>query len=401
MSHSSPGGRSFLPIFLLSAAGFTILTTEFIIVGLLPAMARDLAVSIPTAGLLVTLFAFTVAVVGPPLTALMSRFERKRLFIATLLLFSLSNVLAATAPNFGVMAFARFIPALMLPVFWALASETAVNITGPERAGKAISMVSFGIVAATIFGIPIGTLVADAYGWRVAFASLAVLAFLKAILLFFFLPTIQGKKESDSVLAQMGILRDPVVAGHVLLSLLVFAGMFTAYTYLADILERIGGFDGATVGWMLMGFGAVGLLGNWLGGRLVDRSALGASIVFCIPIAVAMIVLVPIIHSLPLLALVLAMWGTAQSALFTVSHVRVMKSASANAALGASLNISGANMGIGLGAVIGGRVINAFGLPSIGWAAAIVIGLGIVLALVLMFARSAKVCPDEAIVEGG
>ncbi|MCW1924937.1 MFS transporter [Luteolibacter arcticus] len=395
---SSQGGRSILPIVLLSAAGFTVLTTEFVIVGLLPAMARDLGVSVSRAGLLVTLFAFTVAVVGPPLTASFSRFERKRLFVSTLLLFALSNVLAAVAPNFGIMAFARFIPAVMLPVFWALASETAVAITGPERAGKAISMVSFGIVAATIFGIPIGTLVGDAFGWRVAFASLAVLALVKAALLFFFLPSIQGKKGAASVASQMGILRDPVIAGHVLLSLLVFAGMFTAYTYLADILERLGGFDGATVGWILMGFGGVGMIGNWLGGRLVDRSPLGASIAFSAPIALAMIVLVPVVHSFVMLAVVLAIWGIAQAALFTVSHVRVMKSASANAALGASLNISGANMGIGLGAILGGWVIDGFGLPHVGWAAAGVIGLSIAAALVLMSAKSpvpvATPCPE-------
>ncbi|MEK7949798.1 MFS transporter [Luteolibacter soli] len=397
MTDSSRGGRSILPIVLLSAAGFTVLTTEFVIVGLLPAMARDLGVSVSSAGLLVTLFAFTVAVVGPPLTASFSRFERKRLFVTTLLLFALSNLLAATAPNFGLMAFARFIPAVMLPVFWALASETAVAITGPERAGKAISMVSFGIVAATIFGIPIGTLIGDAFGWRVAFGSLAGLALLKAALLFFFLPVIQGKRESASVASQMGILRDPVIAGHVLLSLLVFAGMFTAYTYLADILERLGGFDGATVGWILMGFGGVGMIGNWLGGRLVDRSPLGASVIFCAPIAIAMIAVVPVVHSYGVLAIVLAIWGIAQAALFTVSHVRVMKSASANAALGASLNISGANMGIGLGAIVGGRVIDGFGLQHVGWAAAGVIGLSIAAAFVLMTARSSSVgdpCPE-------
>ena len=114
MNRPSTGRHPLLPIFLLSAAGFTVLTTEFVIVGLLPAMARDLRVSIPTAGLLVTLFAFTVAAVGPPLTAFLSRFGRKRLFVSTLLLFSFSNLLAALAPNFGVMAFARFVPALML-----------------------------------------------------------------------------------------------------------------------------------------------------------------------------------------------------------------------------------------------------------------------------------------------
>lgn len=380
---SSPAKISILPILLLSAAGFTVLTTEFIIVGLLPSMARDLHVSVPQAGLLVTLFAFTVAAVGPALTAWLSRYDRKMLFVGTLLLFGISNILAAIAPNIGVMALARFLPALSLPVFWALASETAVDITGPERAGKAISMVSFGIVAATIFGIPVGTLIADAFGWRAAFASLAGLAFIKAIALMVFLPKVPLKKQPESFAKQFGILKNPVVVGHVLLSLLVFAGMFTAYTYLADILERLAGFDGATVGWILMGFGGVGMIGNWLGGRTVDRSPLGATILFAMPMAVGMIVLVSIIHSNALLGTVLAFWGIAQAALFTVSHVRVMKVAAETPALGASLNISGANAGIGIGALIGGRVIDINGLENVGSAAAGVMLLAIAVAFFL------------------
>ncbi|WP_163021862.1 MFS transporter, partial [Pseudomonas viridiflava] len=148
-----------LPILLLSAAGFTVLTTEFVIVGLLPAMARDLHVTVPQAGLLVTLFAFTVAAFGPFLTAYCSRFSRKRLFVGILILFGLSNALAALAPNIAVMGVARLIPALGLPVFWALASETAVDIVGPQFAGRAIARIGFGIVCATVFGIPVGTLI--------------------------------------------------------------------------------------------------------------------------------------------------------------------------------------------------------------------------------------------------
>ncbi|RMT25482.1 Major facilitator family transporter, partial [Pseudomonas amygdali pv. mori] len=162
-----------LPILLLSAAGFTVLTTEFVIVGLLPAVARDLDVTVSQAGLLVTLFAFTVAAFGPFLTAYFSRFERKRLFISILVLFGFSNLLAALAPNIAVMALARLFPALGLPVFWALASETAVDIVGPQFAGRAIARIGFGIVCATVFGIPIGTLISDAFGWRSAFLVLA------------------------------------------------------------------------------------------------------------------------------------------------------------------------------------------------------------------------------------
>jgi MFS transporter, DHA1 family, inner membrane transport protein len=380
------------PILLLSAAGFTVLTTEFVIVGLLPAIARDLDITVSQAGLLVTLFAFTVAAFGPFLTAYFSRFERKRLFITILIMFGVSNVLAALAPNIGVMGVARLIPALGLPVFWALASETAVDIVGPEYAGRAIEKIGFGIVCATVFGIPVGTLISDAFGWRTAFAILAAVAFAKALLLWNYLPKTHKHKESVSLLSQFKILRSPLMLGHVLLSVLVFSGMFTAYTYLADMLERLAGFNGTVVGWCLMGFGAVGLLGNSLGGRMVDRHPLIASLVFSGFMITGMLAVVPSMHSTLGLALALGVWGVTQAALFLVSHVRLMKAAPQAPAFAASLNIAGANLGIGIGAIIGGRVIDHLGLGSLGFAAAGIILLSILLALLLMSAKPAPAC---------
>ena len=376
-----------LPILLLSAAGFTVLTSEFIIVGLLPSIARDLEVSVPQAGLLVTLFAFTVAALGPFLTAYFARFKRKPLFITILLMFAFANTLAALAPNIWVMGFARLLPALGLPVFWALASETAVDIVGPEYAGRAIAKIGFGIVCATVFGIPVGTLISDAWGWRSAFAILAVVALAKALLLWVYLPATHVARASVTLRSQLSLLRSPLMIGHIVLSVLVFSGMFTAYTYLADILERLAGFDGTLVGWCLMGFGAVGLIGNSLGGRMVDRHPLIASIVFSAFMIGAMVALIPSIHSSLALAAAMAIWGITQSALFLVSHVRLMKAAPHAPAFAASLNIAGGNLGIGLGAMVGGQIIDTYGLGSLGFAAAGFILLSILLALMLMTAK--------------
>ena len=146
--------------------------------------------------------------------------------------------------------------------------------------------------------------------------------------------------------------------------------MFTAYTYLADILERLAGFNGTVVGWCLMGFGAVGLIGNSLGGRAVDRHPLMASMMFCAFMIAGLVALVPNIHSPLGLAAAMGIWGVTQAALFLVSHVRLMKAAPEAPAFAASLNIAGANLGIGLGAMIGGRVIDSVGLQGLGFAAA-------------------------------
>ncbi|MNN48889.1 Inner membrane transport protein YdhP [compost metagenome] len=145
--------------------------------------------------------------------------------------------------------------------------------------------------------------------------------------------------------------------------------MFTAYTYLADMLERIAGVAPAQVGWWLMGFGAIGLVGNWLGGRFVDRSPLGTTAIFSLLLGIGMMASVPAADSLILLWLALALWGIAYTALFPICQVRVMKSASHAQALAGTLNVSAANAGTGLGAIIGGLVIPQWGLENIGYVA--------------------------------
>lgn len=149
-----------------------------------------------------------------------------------------------------------------------------------------------------------------------------------------------------------------------ILSVVVFTAMFTAYTYLADLLERSVGVPAANVGWWLMGFGAIGLIGNWLGGRVVDRSPLRATAVFLLLLALGMALCVPVAKTGVLLYLTLAVWGIAYTALFPISQVRVMNSVTHSQALAGTTNVSAANAGIGIGAIIGGLVI-----PAWGWAA--------------------------------
>ncbi|WP_370679249.1 MFS transporter [Comamonas sp. GB3 AK4-5] len=372
--------RSGLSIAILAVAAFVIVTTEYLIVGLLPALARDLGISISAAGQLVTLFAFTVMLFGPVLTALLSHLARKPLFIAILLLFAASNALAAVAPNVWVLALARFVPALALPVFWGTASETAGQLAGPQRAGRAVSQVYLGISAALLFGIPLGTLAADAIGWRGTFWVLAGLSLAMALALAVFMPAVAPSPRLR-LAEQAGLLRDGRFVAQVLLSVLVFTAMFTAYTYLADLLERVAGVAPAHVGWWLMGFGAIGLAGNWLGGRWVERSPLGATAACTLLLALGMAASVPLADSPALLVLALAVWGIAYTALFPICQVRVMQSARQAQALAGSLNVSAANAGTGLGAIIGGLVIGQWGLASIGHVAAGIALLALLMAL--------------------
>lgn len=370
-----------LAVAILALAGFVIVTTEFLIIGLLPGMARDLGISISDAGLLVTLFAFTVMLFGPPLTAMLSHLDRKKTFVAILLIFAASNALAALSSNIWVLAFARFIPALALPVFWGTASETASLMAGPQNAGKAVARVYLGISAAMLFGIPLGTLFADAVGWRGAFWALTVLSLLMALLLWISMPSMAATAKVG-LAKQAKILADPQFIVNLVLSILLFTAMFSAYTYLADTLERIAMIAPAQVGWWLMGFGAVGLIGNGLGGRYVDRSPLGSTIVFAVLLALGMTATVPAAGSIPLLCAVLLIWGIAHTALFPICQIRVMKTAPQAQALAGTLNVSAANAGIGLGSVIGGLTIDHLGLPYVGYVAAFVAILAIATAVI-------------------
>lgn len=375
--------RSGLQILIMAVAAFVIVTTEYLILGLLPALARDLNVSIVLAGQLVTLFAFTVMLFGPFLTAKLSHVDRKKLFTFILLVFVGSNVLAALAPNIWVLALARFIPALMLPVFWGTASETASQLAGPGKAGQAVSQVYFGISAALVFGIPLGTLAADVIGWRGAFWILAALSLLLAILIQVYMPKLPIAQRTHGE-KQSRILKDLRFLAHVALSTLAFTAMFTAYTYLADTLERIADIPANQVGWWLMGFGAVGMIGNYIGGRVVDRNPLGATVFFLVLLGAGMLATVPAASNHVWLVVALSAWGLAYTALFPICQVRVMQAGSKAQALAATMNISAANAGTGLGAVFGGLGIRHFGLESLGIISTAIAGLAIVFALVMM-----------------
>ncbi|MQG95020.1 MFS transporter [Pseudomonas sp. MN1F] len=371
-----------ISIAILAFSAFLIVTTEFLIVGLLPALARDLNISIAVAGQLVTLFAFTVMIFGPPLTAALSHLERKKLFIGILLLFAAANAAAAASSSFWVLAVARVVPALALPVFWGTASETAGQLAGPQRAGRAVSRVYLGISAAMLLGIPLGTVAANALGWRGAFWLLAGLSLIMAVAMWVFMPSVARTAKVD-FLKQARIFKEPCFLANVLLSVVVFSAMFIAYTYLADILERVAGVAPADVGWWMMGFGAIGLVGNWMGGRAVDRSPIKATIGFLALLALGMAAAVPLAQGGWLFCIALGLWGIANTALYPVSQVRVMQSVNHAQALAGTSNVSAANAGIGVGAIVGGMTVSNLGIGYLGYVAAAVAVLALLLALVI------------------
>jgi predicted MFS family arabinose efflux permease len=217
-----------------------------------------------------------------------------------------------------------------------------------------------------------------------SFWILAALSLLIAALMHLLMPKLPVAGGAHPEHKQTAILRQPRFLAHLMLSILTFTALFTAYTYLADILERLGGIPASQVGWWLMGFGAVGMLGNHLGGALVDRKPLAATVVFLLLTGAGMLAAVPLAQEHGWLMLALLAWGIGYTALFVVCQVRVMQAGAQAQALAASMNISAANAGIGLGAILGGLGIGHYGLDSIGVIATLIAALAVVVAALMM-----------------
>lgn len=371
-------------ILSLAAAAFAMITTEFNIIGLIPLIANDLQVSVSQIGLLVTSFAFTVAVFGPFLTLRFAKVERRSLFTIILIVSALGNLIAAVAPNYVVLAIGRMISALALPVFWSMASSTAAHIAGSQKAGRAISTVFSGISVASVVGVPLSTLLASEWGWRSAFVASAVLCVGMAVILRSTFPRMEPEQAETSATFST-LLRRPLFIGHLVLSLLVLTSLFTSYTYLADTLATIGGLNANTVGWVLMGFGVAGIVGNAIAGRSLDSGPMRASLVALIIAGVSMAISASVLGNPIVAVVVLGFWGASHAASFVSNHVRVMKAAPPGSdTLAASLNVSVFNTGIGLGAIVGGRVIDLSGLSQVGIAAAVVAVLALVVGVVIV-----------------
>jgi len=242
--------------------------------------------------------------------------------------------------------------------------------------------VYLGISAAMLLGIPLGTLAGDAIGWRGAFWALAIMSLSIALLLHVSMPTLKvGKRVAMA--EQARILRDPTFVANVLLSVAVFTAMFTGYTYLAELLEKAAKVPSAQVGWWLMGFGAVGLIGNWLGGLWVDRKPLATTALFSMLLAAGMTATVLLAQMQAALAIALCVWGIANTALYPICQIRVMKSAPHAQALAGTINVSAANGGVAMGAALGGASIPWWGIESVGLVGAAVALASAVAAVVI------------------
>jgi len=370
------------PAAMVAFATAVVVTTEFIVVGLLPEMARDLDVSVVEAGRFVSWFALASALLGPPLTIVASRMEPRRVVALGLWAFALGNFAAALAPGYALILAVRVVQGAALPALVSVGSVAIARLAGPGQEGRAVALVYLGVVVALVLAVPGGVVLAEHGGWRTSFLCLALLAAIAAAILGAAFPRL-GTSGPTSIAAQARIMRRPMLQAHLGLSALLFAAMFAAYSYLAAFLETVAGSDGGRIAAALMGFGIAGVLGNWIAGRVVDRgpTAASAGVAFVLMLAMAAVSLAGD-RLLPLVAL-LAVWGAAHTAAFLLCQVRVMLAAPIAPAFASSLNIAACNLGIAAGAEAGGWIVGQHGIGAVGYGGAALAGLALAMALAM------------------
>jgi MFS transporter, DHA1 family, inner membrane transport protein len=369
-----------MPIALLALtiSAFAIGTTEFVIVGLLPTIATDLGVTLPSAGLLVSLYALGVAVGAPVLTALTGKVPRKLLLLSLMVLFTAGNLLAWQAPGYTSLVAARILTGLAHGVFFSIGSTIATSLVPKEKAASAIAIMFTGLTVALVTGVPLGTFIGQHFGWRETFlavSALGVIAFVGSLL---FVPKTIRHTPPASLLQQVQVLGQPRLLLVYAMTAVGYGGSFIAFTYLAPILQRVAGFGESAVGLVMLVYGVSVAFGNIWGGKLADRRGpIGALKIIFLGLAAVLLLLTFTAANKWLVVLTVLLWGAvafgnvAGLQVYVVQQAEHFTPRAVDVASG--LNIAAFNLGIAGGAWGGGHIVEKLGLVHTGWIGALVV----------------------------
>ncbi|MDP9884520.1 DHA1 family inner membrane transport protein [Sinomonas atrocyanea] len=357
----------------LSIGAFGIGLTEFVIMGLLPEVAADFAVSEASAGWLISGYALSVVVGALLLTAATTRLPRKRVLLGLLVLFIVGNALSAVAGDYGTMMAGRIIAALCHGAFFGIGSVVATGLVTAARQARAVAIMFTGLTAANVLGVPFGTFLGQQAGWRATFWAISAIGVLALIGIAVLVPADSRDQQAPSLRRELAAFRNGQVWLSLIVTVLAYGGMFGAFTYIAYTLTDVSGFTASAVPWLLVLFGVGLFAGNALGGRLADRGIDRTLIAF---IAALLAVLV-------LFALLAADAAAAAVALFLMGgfgfgtvpglQARIMRYAAHAPTLASGANIGAFNVGNALGAWAGGLGISAgLGYTSPLWMGALI-----------------------------
>ncbi|SDV10566.1 MFS transporter [Pseudomonas corrugata] len=370
-----------LALLALAVAAFGIGTTEFVIMGLLPDVARDLAVSIPQAGLLITGYALGVVFGAPILAVGTANMPRKATLLGMTLMFILGNMLCALAPNYATLMAARVITALCHGAFFGIGSVVAAGLVVPNKRAQAIAMMFTGLTLANVLGVPLGTALGQYAGWRSTFWAVSVIGVIAAIAQWTWLPR-EIPMEKANLASEFKVLGKTSVLLALGMSVLASTSLFSVFTYIAPILQDITGISPHGITLMLLLFGVGLTAGSFLGGRLADRRLLPSLVGMALAVVLVLAAFSQTSRSVMPAAVTLVLWGIFAFALCPILQLLIIDQAHEAPNLGSTLNQSAFNLGNAAGAWIGGLVVGSgVDLAELPWTGALVSGLTVLTAL--------------------
>ncbi|NRD76843.1 MFS transporter [Bacillus sp. BRMEA1] len=375
--------RSTLALLALAVSAFAIGTTEFISVGLLPLISKDLHVSITTAGLTVSLYALGVTIGAPILTSITSNMSRKTLLLWIMAVFMIGNSIAATAASIGVLLAARVISAFSHGVFMSIGSTIAAELVPENRRASAISIMFSGLTVSTVTGVPFGTFVGQQFGWRTTFIVIVAVGIIAFLANSFLVPSELRKGKRTTLKDQFQVITNGRLLLIFIITALGYGGTFVVFTYLSPILQNITGFKEGAVSLILLLYGLAIAIGNMVGGRLSNQNPMKA--LFYMFIIQAVILLTLFITAPFKLAGLITIFFMGVMAFMNVPGLQVYvvmlaeRFVPAAVDVASAINIAAFNAGIAFGSYLGSLVTDSIGLIHTTWTGAIMVFAAILL----------------------
>lgn len=386
--------RSRFPLALLAltVGAFGIGVTEFVIMGLLIDVGRDLGVSTSAAGLLISGYALGVVVGAPVLTVATMQWQRKAVLIVLMAIFIVGNAACALAPTYALLMTARVVTAFAHGTFFGVGSVVATRLVSPDRRASAIAIMFTGLTVANILGVPAGTWLGQHAGWRATFWAVTAIGLVALAVIAKAVPRDRGPQERGDWRGDLGVLARPPVLLGLATTVLGYAGVFAVFTYIAPLLTARAGFGPASISPILLLFGGGLVVGNIAGGRFADRKLMAAVFGSLVLLLATLVLTGPLLASKVGALIGVAALGFSAFATVAPLQIWVMSNAKgAGESLASSFNIAAFNLGNAIGAGAGGLALDRLGLGAVTWTAALFPAA----ALLVAFAASRSIQSEE------
>lgn len=375
----------------LTLGGLGIGITEFVMMGLLPDIAKDLAISIPQAGHLISAYALGVVIGAPLLVAITGSYPPKKILMVLMLMFVVFNALSAFAPDYTFMFIARLLAGLPHGAFFGVGSVVASRIAEKGKEAQSVSLMFAGLTIANILGVPLGTYIGHNFSWRYTFVIIVIVGLITLLSIKLWMPALPATKDRN-LKKEMGFFKLPEAWLIIFMIAIGTGGLFSWYSYIAPLLTEVGGFSDNSITYILALAGLGMLVGNFIGGRLADKfSPAKASVALLVLMAVALVIIHYISYSQPLALLMTFITGAISFALASPIQMLMINTAKGSEMIAASVSQASFNIGNALGAFLGGLPLAAgYDYTSPVWVGALMALIGAAFAWMLIAMNKRK-----------